>query len=171
MILNVGCGFRKLGPINIDIDKQVRPDVLCDAHHLPFKNECFHRVLGFAVLEHVDNPIRVTEEMFRVCKNEGKVTVLFPCNSLLYSDIISNLMNGRVDSMIKQRLAFKRGVHKWQLNIEYMLNLFDNFGQVTKCMKPSYRYVYGRKGYLLRRFVRFPCWGISTIKNSYRVFS
>jgi hypothetical protein len=30
--LDVGCGRRRLGDINVDIDRKVKPDIICDAH-------------------------------------------------------------------------------------------------------------------------------------------
>lgn len=156
--LDVGCGKHKLGNIGIDIEKSSDADIIADAHFLPFRNETFDKVIALAVLEHVDNPVRSTEELFRVCKVDGKVKVLFPNKSLLYSDIISHAVNFKIDGVIKQRLAFKKGDHKWQLDIIPMLRLFSRFGIILECFKPSYRFLHGRKGKVLRGFVRFPCW-------------
>jgi len=37
MKLDIGCGKRKLGNINIDLDRKCKPNIIADAHHLPFK--------------------------------------------------------------------------------------------------------------------------------------
>ena len=39
-----------------------------DAHSLPFKKEVFDSIICQAVLEHVKNPNKVVDEMFRVLK-------------------------------------------------------------------------------------------------------
>lgn len=162
--LDVGCGKHKLGNIGVDIKKSSDADVIADVHFLPFRNEVFDKVIAFAVLEHVDNPVRSTEELFRVCRVNGRVKVLFPNRSLLYGDIIGHAMNFNIGEVIKQRLAFKKGDHKWQLDIVPMLRLFSRFGVVLECFRPSYRFLQGRKGKVLRRFVRFPCWFVVTEK-------
>ena len=40
-ILNVPCGMSMVGDIRADIDPTVKPDVVCDVHHLPFKDQSF----------------------------------------------------------------------------------------------------------------------------------
>jgi len=78
--LNVGCGGGKfethcLGDINIDIakprQKQYKPFIQCDAHHLPFRDGVFVEVTMFDVLEHVDSPVIALEEVKRVLAKNG----------------------------------------------------------------------------------------------------
>lgn len=51
-----------------DIDKGADADLFCDAHHLPFSEDHFDGVISTAVMEHVMQPVRVIEEIYRVLK-------------------------------------------------------------------------------------------------------
>jgi SAM-dependent methyltransferase len=94
-VLEIGCGggqmrgwFERSGLkyVGVDISKTrvfewLRayggPDVLCDAHFLPFQDEQFDVVYAKAVTEHVACPIRYAQEARRVLKPRG----LFLSNS------------------------------------------------------------------------------------------
>jgi ubiquinone/menaquinone biosynthesis C-methylase UbiE len=54
--------------IHTDISKFHDLETLCDAQHLPFKDEIFDVAYTSHVLEHVDNPIQVIQELKRVTK-------------------------------------------------------------------------------------------------------
>jgi SAM-dependent methyltransferase len=60
---------------DIDIDADI--DLFCDAHDLPFHDDCFDAVVTTAVMEHVMYPERVASEIARVLKIGG----------LLYSEL------------------------------------------------------------------------------------
>lgn len=66
----------------VDIDERANPDVVADAHQLPFENESFDCVVCKEVLEHVQKPDVVISEMKRVLKPGGKLVLstrfLFP---------------------------------------------------------------------------------------------
>jgi len=76
--LDVGCGtpsihHKKLegeNIVHIDIDKtSFHLEVCCDAHNLPFKDNCFSIVYASHILEHLDNPNKAIFEMKRVSCN------------------------------------------------------------------------------------------------------
>ncbi len=74
--LDVGSGGSKYGQffpnrITVDIDKSRQPDIIADAHSLPFKDGEFEIILCTEVLEHVKNPFKVEEELWRVLKPGG----------------------------------------------------------------------------------------------------
>ena len=52
--------------------------VICDAHDLPFKEKSFDAIICQAVLEHVADPYRCVEEMFRVLKPKKFIYVETP---------------------------------------------------------------------------------------------
>lgn len=52
--------------------------LIADAHDLPFANNVFDLVVAVAVLEHVANPSRVVEEIWRVLKPRGYVYAVTP---------------------------------------------------------------------------------------------
>lgn len=61
---------------------------VADAHNLPFENNTFDAVYCLETLEHVEDPIRVIKEMYRVLKDEGYVVVLVPSENWLFKFIV-----------------------------------------------------------------------------------
>lgn len=82
--------------------------VICDAHDLPFEDETFDAAIVQAVLEHVVDPARCVEEVYRVLKPSG----------LVYSEtpFIQQVHMGRYD--------FTRYTHSGHRR------LFRHFGEV-----------------------------------------
>ena len=70
--------FANTDYISCDIDASKKPDVICDAHQLLFKNGEFDGVICIAVLEHVKDPFKVVSEMRRVLKEGGKAIIYVP---------------------------------------------------------------------------------------------
>ncbi|MFZ2072144.1 MAG: class I SAM-dependent methyltransferase, partial [Minisyncoccia bacterium] len=54
------------------------PDIVGDIHNLPFKNDSQEAIICIAVLEHVENPIKAFEEMYRVLKPGGYLYAYVP---------------------------------------------------------------------------------------------
>lgn len=54
------------------------PDIVGDVQDLPFKDEELESIVCIAVLEHVENPIKSAEEMYRTLKKGGKLYVYVP---------------------------------------------------------------------------------------------
>lgn len=84
LAVGVGASKRKLEKlldgrevVGLDIDPSHRPDVVADAHRLPFGDGEFDAVVAQAVLDHVHDPFRVVQEIHRVLRPDG----------LLYSEI------------------------------------------------------------------------------------
>lgn len=79
--LNLGCGtdFRD-GWINLDNFESDKIDVKHDLETFPypFEDECFDEIIAVNVLEHIENPVRVLEELHRITANSGKVTIRVP---------------------------------------------------------------------------------------------
>lgn len=78
-VLDLGCGPRDQAPVfeslgvnyvGVDYDGGA-PDLLCDAHCLPFKSNSFDVVFSYAVLEHLANPFIAIGEISRVLANNG----------------------------------------------------------------------------------------------------
>jgi SAM-dependent methyltransferase len=94
-ILDVGCGVKPKGDVNIDFfrggpnpqtgdqirgefmsSKEIRNFIIADAMHLPFRDESFYTVFSSHTIEHVQNPLLMLREMCRVAKR--KVIVRCP---------------------------------------------------------------------------------------------
>lgn len=103
MKLDVGCGgsekfkiHKVRGDINCDILKPVYkiPNfVLCDAHHLPFKDEMFDQVTMFDVIEHLQSPFNALKEAWRVLK-PGGILLLGTPNALYLPKIVRSAIKG-----------------------------------------------------------------------------
>ena len=93
MILDVGCGDRPKGNVNLDCvhsqssdffesERKINPKrapnfVLGDAYHLPFRNNAFETVLCHHTLEHLENPVSALKELVRVTSNTLEIIVPF----------------------------------------------------------------------------------------------
>ncbi len=86
MILNVGCGDKTFADVNVDLFKNgeancqihrrrivkmpsaIQNFVLASAECLPFRDSSFDIVYCYHVIEHLDDPIRLVGEVYRVSK-------------------------------------------------------------------------------------------------------
>jgi SAM-dependent methyltransferase/uncharacterized protein YbaR (Trm112 family) len=59
--------------VETDVAFGPRTSAICDAHDIPFEDGTFDGVIIQAVLEHVADPYRCVEEIFRVLKDGGVV--------------------------------------------------------------------------------------------------
>lgn len=78
MVLDVGSGgssYDRLFPnrITVDIDPDRHPQIVADASNLPFKDGEFKIVICTEMLEHVENPFLVEEELRRVVALGGRL--------------------------------------------------------------------------------------------------
>ncbi|MBX4181394.1 class I SAM-dependent methyltransferase [Candidatus Parcubacteria bacterium] len=65
--------YKILDPVNT-----YNPDIVGDIHDLPFEDNSQEAIICIAVLEHVENPIKACEEMYRVLKPGGYCFVYVP---------------------------------------------------------------------------------------------
>jgi ubiquinone/menaquinone biosynthesis C-methylase UbiE len=88
-VLEIGCGGGQCRPwfqgrgfeyVGVDVSKTRvfnwlqrygGPDLLCDTHFLPFKDQSFDAVYCAAVTEHLASPQLAAQEIFRVLKPRG----------------------------------------------------------------------------------------------------
>ena len=54
------------------------PDIIGDIHNLPLENESIDAIICIAVLEHIKNPFKAFEEMYRVLKKGGYCFIYVP---------------------------------------------------------------------------------------------
>ena len=70
-ILDIGCGTRKRhGAIGIDSNPKVLPDILHDlnAAPYPFPDSTFDEIYADNVIEHLNDTVKVMEELHRIAK-------------------------------------------------------------------------------------------------------
>jgi ubiquinone/menaquinone biosynthesis C-methylase UbiE len=120
-VLNLGSGIgqfdhylsKGVKAINLDISPSIRNlHVIADAHILPFKGDCFDIVYSIAVLEHVQKPWVVADEICRVLRQGGHVVVELPFLNVIHDQhdyfrftdkgIRSLFDESRFDSILEQ---------------------------------------------------------------------
>jgi SAM-dependent methyltransferase len=62
----------------VDVNPQCNPDILADIHNIPIPDNYVDGIICKSVLEHVKEPIKVAEEMYRVLRSGGKCFVYVP---------------------------------------------------------------------------------------------
>lgn len=80
-ILDLGCGKRKRkGVIGIDISKDTDADIIHDLNVFPytFADNEFDYIYADNIIEHLDNVIKVVEELYRISKNGATVKIIVP---------------------------------------------------------------------------------------------
>lgn len=80
LVLNIGSGNspRHEKVMNVDMMDYENVDIVCDIHHLPFKDNSIDAVMSVAVLEHVREPAVVLKEVHRVLKPGGRLFSVIP---------------------------------------------------------------------------------------------
>jgi predicted SAM-dependent methyltransferase len=80
-ILDLGCGKKKRdGAIGVDISDRHGADIIHDLNIFPypFLDDEFEEIYLDNVLEHLENPLKVIEEIYRICKYGGVVKIIVP---------------------------------------------------------------------------------------------
>lgn len=80
-ILDLGCGKKKReGAIGVDFSNRHDADVIHDLNVFPypFDGDSIDEIFIDNVLEHLDEPLKVMEELHRICKPNGLVKVIVP---------------------------------------------------------------------------------------------
>jgi SAM-dependent methyltransferase len=90
-ILDVGCGSKKYpGSVGVDISADTDADVVHDLDRFPypFEDDSFDQVLMQDVIEHVREPIKVMDELHRICAPGARIQLRTPhfSSMLAYSD-------------------------------------------------------------------------------------
>lgn len=113
-VLDIGCGAKKEGTINVDINSAVKPDVVCDGHFLPFRNVIFDKCILKHVIEHAERPDQLMDECHRILKLNGLVYVTFP--NFASFTVLLEWLNKR--PAYSDELIFgskiERGLSRWQ---------------------------------------------------------
>jgi ubiquinone/menaquinone biosynthesis C-methylase UbiE len=122
-ILDVGCGDRPAGNVNLDrfYYGKWTNFVIAEAHYLPFKDNTFDKIYSKHCLEHFENPLKFFKEAKKALKKGGTLECIYPTDSMLTKKTIHNLLNLRWSSAFKwkskvtggEKISY--GGHKWQL--------------------------------------------------------
>jgi ubiquinone/menaquinone biosynthesis C-methylase UbiE len=175
-VLDVGCGDRPKGDVNLDLFfyGKWKNFIIGEAHHLPFKNEAFNKVYSKHFLEHLENPLKFFKEAKRVLKNGGTIECIYPTDTMLTKKTIHNLLNLHWTSAFKWKTKLtgrdkiNYGGHKWQLHDDRVLKLLQKAGftevNFHKIKFPSIRMDRDRKKRKWKIFLNkyLPNWQIET---------
>jgi len=90
-VLDVGCGSAKIpGAVGIDISADTDADIVHDLNVFPYplEDSSFDHVVMQDVIEHVQDPIRVVEELHRILRPNGRLQLRTPhfSSALAYGD-------------------------------------------------------------------------------------
>ena len=89
IILNIGSGHENIhkqeNMVNFDIYPHGNTHVAGDAHNLPFLDNAVDIVWLCAVLEHINQPFTVVEEVYRVLKPGGYILISVPFLQYLHA--------------------------------------------------------------------------------------
>ncbi len=128
-VLDVGCGERKkkiTGAIVVGIDTVKLPgvDIVHDLNKIPwpFKDNEFDTVILDDVLEHLEDTLKVVEEVHRITKNHGLVKISTPhfSSDNFYTDIThKRAFSSRSFDFFDPKA---RGVHKYYSKAKFRIN-------------------------------------------------
>jgi len=62
----------------LDVSEKYKPDIVGDIHNLPLEDTSVDAIICKAVLEHVQDPFKAVDEIYRVLKPGGKCLVYVP---------------------------------------------------------------------------------------------
>jgi SAM-dependent methyltransferase len=90
-ILDIGCGSAKTpGAVGLDISAETEADIVHDLDSFPYPIEdaCFDEILAQDVIEHVNEPIRLFNELHRIGRDGAHIHLRTPHFSsvLAYGD-------------------------------------------------------------------------------------
>lgn len=81
MILDIGCGNKKMEASAIGIDKLPgAADIVWDLDSFPWPLEtnCFSKIYMSHIIEHLSDPMRAMAEVHRVAQNDAEVLIVTP---------------------------------------------------------------------------------------------
>lgn len=141
-ILDLGCGRRKTkGAMGVDINPSSAADIIHDLNKFPypFSNDEFDLIICNSILEHLDDIIKVMEEIHRIARTSALIKVITPHFSS--TDSFRDLTHkhpfsihsfdvsfGQTETrfkLIKARIIFGR-LYRF-MGIEFLANTFPSF--------------------------------------------
>lgn len=78
MKLEIGCGNRARGDVNLDVRRTSACNLIASAEYLPLKNNVFSLIFCSQVLEHLDSPQTALKEINRVLSGKGIARIDVP---------------------------------------------------------------------------------------------
>jgi len=147
--LNLGCGLDKRKSssseiwINVDIRKEVEPDIVWDMEKTPYPfGDCeFDAVLMIDSLEHVSfRKVKdVVKELYRILKRGGELIIQCPdLEAIAYKVILYPPRNDDYEQLsywIYGAQDYEENLHKSGFTIKALKKLLESHGFVVESMK------------------------------------
>ncbi|CAA9357544.1 MAG: hypothetical protein AVDCRST_MAG40-3256, partial [uncultured Gemmatimonadaceae bacterium] len=77
--IELGCGSTGVaGTIGVDARRTAQTKAVCDVRHACFRTGVADEVYSFCVLEHLDNPYELMDEVVRILKPDGRAFLRVP---------------------------------------------------------------------------------------------
>ncbi|RXK00105.1 SAM-dependent methyltransferase [Arcobacter sp. CECT 8986] len=70
----------------LNIDESTNPDYSCSADNIPVDDNTFDIIILAEVVEHLENPIDVLQECYRVLKKDERIIITIPFLNALHAD-------------------------------------------------------------------------------------
>jgi hypothetical protein len=142
LTLNVGCGIDPWGDVRVDvscsfIDLACKPDVLADAHALPFRDGVFSKVKSHHVLEHLKYPAIALNELTRVATHE--LLISFPTEADVFPFIASVLFP--IPRFAPLRFAVetrRQRLHLWIVKPKAVMRFLNTRGWSSTCRRNTF---------------------------------
>lgn len=172
-ILEIGKGTGTLGFLlkrqgykytSADIEKSLKPDIVCDITKIPLKDKSFDVVCAFQVLEHI--PFQEFETALKEMKRIARkaVVISLPYSALYVSFGFSFFYAKSIDWFFKL-LNMKPHTPK-HFSIKIPTFFLNKFG-----MTPTHAWEMGRQGYSKKRIENsIKNTGLSIVKHKERLF-
>lgn len=133
-VLDVGCGIGRhlaaLGPKPLRVGVEISLEALkraqarssevfliqANAYHLPFASSSFDTVLSIDIIEHLEHPVDLLQEMFRVLRPRGHMILQTPNYPIKrFYDVINYMKPGGWRRSIKDDPTHVVKLSWWQL--------------------------------------------------------
>jgi len=144
-ILNVGCGTQIYGTDFIDIYPSRKEVIKCNVgkEKFPYKEETFDEVYTKNLFEHIPNLPHLLNEMKRVLKKRGKITILTD-NAGFFLFHIPLRKNNFLQHNSNSVRAGKEDRHYFLFTPLHLINHLEKLGGFNK-ISVGYFYFSGRK--------------------------
>ena len=149
-ILDLGCGNKKReGAIGVDFNDRTAADVVHNLNSFPypFEDSYFDEVYIDNCLEHLAEPIRVMEEVYRISKKNARIKVIVPYFRSLWAFIdpthlhfftVDSFAYYDPDSYLENRWFQKIMIsiaNRWPRRYEYYLSHLFPLDDITYYLK------------------------------------
>jgi ubiquinone/menaquinone biosynthesis C-methylase UbiE len=127
-ILNLGCGEQGFGDVRMDFAVTPASNLIADAQHLPFRDDVFTDVYERNLLEHLPNPAQHLQDVKRVMRTGGVLTLITDNAACLKYYVLRTHMGG-------YRKHGGKDLHYALFTAEHIKNLFEYVGLTVDKVK------------------------------------